>query len=57
VRHVDVPPGTAPALSLVMRIPAFAISFPGLITWQAMGTVALLRCPPSKQLPFVIGGM
>jgi hypothetical protein len=56
VRHVDVPPGMARALSLVM-IPDFAISLPGLITWQAMERWHSFGAQPSTQRPFVIGGI
>jgi hypothetical protein len=56
VRHVDAPPGMALALSLV-RIPDFAISLPGVITWRAMERWYSSGAQPSKQRPFVIGGV
>jgi hypothetical protein len=44
------------ALSLV-RIPDFAINLPGVITWQAMERWHSSGAQPSKQRPFVIGGV
>jgi hypothetical protein len=46
----------ARALSLVMILD-FAISLPGLITWQAMGRWHAFGAQPSKHRPFVIGGI
>jgi hypothetical protein len=46
----------ARALSLVM-ISDFAISLPGLITWQAMERWHSFGAQPSTQRPFVIGGI
>ena len=56
VRHVDVPPAMALALSLVM-LPDFAIRLPGLITRQAMERWHCFGAQPSKQRPFLIGGI
>jgi len=52
-----MPPGTARALSRVLRTPDFAIRLPGLITWQAMDRWHCFGAQPSTQRPFVIGGM
>jgi len=56
VRHVDVPPAMALALSLVM-IPDFAICLPGLITRQEMEPWHYFGAQPSKPRPFLIGGI
>jgi hypothetical protein len=56
VRHVDVPPAIALALSLIM-IPDFAICLTGLITRQAMERWHCFGAQPSKQRPFLIGGI
>ena len=54
-RHVDVPPGMALALSLVM-IPDFAICLPGLITRQVLERWHSFGAEPSKQRPFLMAG-